>query len=35
MYGDGPFHLLLFGSVKHECSMPKCVIHLTGSADME
>lgn len=35
MYGDGPFHLLSFGSVKHECSMPKCVIHLTGFADTE
>lgn len=36
MYRDGLFHLLLsFGNVKHECSMPKCVIHLTVFADTE
>lgn len=36
MYWDGPFHLLpSFGNVKHECTMPKCVIHLTVFADVE
>lgn len=35
MYQDGPFHLLSFGNVKRECSMPKCVIHLTVFADIE
>lgn len=36
MYWDGLFHLLFsFGNVKHECLMPKCVIHWTVFADTE